>query len=393
MKQIKALVIDHDEENSWKKRLGKQAGITVLDTIDNIEISVTLAERYQPEIIMLNVDLPGNEEYKIAEMFALEFPASSLILMTSSDSKRVLRYALRVGAKEVITLPIDDDKLFHLLDRVVAQETKRQKLVVVEKKVRPQFKTITIFSTKGGVGKTTTAINLALAIRQQTRKRVVLVDLNLTSGNVGLMTGISPRYSIKDLVDEISTLEAGMLESYCSEHSSGLKILPAPSNPEFADFISLEHIERILDLLAQSFNYVIVDAPNFFHDTVLPALERANDIVLLTTLDLAAIQNLKQCLDVLTGINIRSKARVVVNRSGLGGGIKIKDLERELGITIQGEIPNCDKLAINAVNTGIPLLLSSRNSPASKAIGDLALKLVADEDKPNSERRRSILFS
>ncbi len=390
MKRATILLIDQTEQNDLKARLDKATGFTVIGSTNNVDIGFTMAEKHQPEVILLNVDLSGSDD-KVAEVFALEFPASSLILMTRSDSKRVLRQALRVGAKDVINLPIDDDKLFRLIGRVVQQEMKRRDVFTVEKKERPQFKTITVFSTKGGVGKSTVALNLAIAINKLTKKRTVLVDLNLMSGNIALMAGVVWKRSIKDLIDEINNLDQEMIDNYCAEHPSGLKILPAPAYPEVASFIKAEHVEKIIDYLSQTFNYVIIDAPNYFHDTVIPALDHAKDIVLVTTLDLASIQNLKQCLDLLAGLNIRSKARIVVNRMGYSGGLKVKDLEDELNMAVQTVIPACDKLAINAVNMGVPFLISEKSSPAERPLMELAAKLMTEDDQPKSTPRRGIL--
>jgi len=372
------LIIDHLHGTDIEELLSKSSEVTVIRKTDDPDIGFTLAERYQPSVIMLNIDLPANKGLCIAEAFALEFPTSSLILLSNSDSKRVLHFALQVGAKDVITFPIDDQKFLRSVQRVVRQHLKRQVFFSVEKNSKPRFKTITVFSTKGGVGKTTVALNLALAIRQATKKRVVLVDLDLYSGNLTLMAGISWKHSIKDLVDDINNLDKEILDSYCAEHPSGVKILPAPMNPDFAGLIQPEHVQKILELMSEIFNYVIVDSPTYIHDTVVPALEAANDIVVVTTLDLPSIQNLKQCVDLLTRLSMRSKIRVVVNRMGYTGGLKVKDIEDELGLAVQCVIPNHEKIAIDAVNLGNPLFISAKNSQLARRFKELALRLLQD---------------
>mgnify|MGYP000919465307 CR=1 FL=1 len=381
MKNASILIVDPKESENLKERLEKMPDFTVLRATNNVDIGFALAERHQPGIIIFNVDLPGNEGIAVAEVFALEFPNTSLILITNSDSKRVLRCALRIGAKEVITLPIEDEKLYRLLQRVIQTENERQELVTVEKKVKPEFKTLVVFSTKGGVGKTTIALNTAIAISKLTHKRTVLVDLNLMSGNVALMSGIPNKYSIKDVIDELANIDMETLDSYCTEHSSGLKILPAPANPDSAIFIGAEDIEKIHKTLAQTFNYIIFDCPNYFHDTVIPALETADEILVVSTLDLAAIQNLKQCMEMLTNLNLRRKVRIILNRVGYTGGLKVKDLENELGTSIFAVVPNFEKIAVNAVNMGIPII-ESKNYSAGKYYEDLAVKLVASENHP-----------
>lgn len=393
MKQTNILIVDHNKDNNLKQRLQAFPHFNIIGSTDNADIGFALSEKQQPDVILFNVDMSGHEGVAVAEVFAMEFPKSSLILITNSDSKRVLRHALKVGAKEVITMPIEDDRLYRLIKRVIQKETERQELFTVEKKVKPQFKIITVFSTKGGVGKTTIALNLAIYIRKLTGKRTVLVDLDLMSGNVGLMAGISSKISIRDVTDELSTIDNQSLDNYCAEHSSGLRILPAPSNPELATFIGAEDVEKTLRLLAETYNYIIIDSPNYFHDTVLPGLEIAQDILLVTTLDLAAIHNMKQCMEMLGNLNLKNKVKIIVNRVGYTGDIKIKDLEEELGKTTFSIIPSFEKIAINAVNMGSPIVESSKNNIVLHSFKDLASRLVTNETQSRPLNGWRKLFS
>lgn len=381
MQRATVLIIDSSLGSTLRERLAKQADLQIVGNAGSAEVGFTLAERYQPAVIVLNVDMPGNKGASLAETLSLELPMSSLVLATASDSKKVLHLALQVGAKDVITLPIEDERLFRSIQKAAEQAQRRQQLFSVQKKVRPQFKTITVFSTKGGVGKTTVALNLALAVREATGKRVVAVDLDLLSGNLGLMAGVVWKRSIKDLVDDVNNVDKEMLDAYCAEHPSGVRILPAPAQPDFAGFVQAEHIQKVLSLLSQVFNYVIIDAPSHLHDTVLPALEESQEIIVVTTLDLASIQNMKQCLDLLSRLSMRSKVRVVVNRMGYTGGLKVKDLEDELGMPVQCVLPSDEKLSVDAVNMGTPVYLSARSSVLARRIEELAVKVLSDDDR------------
>ncbi|MHB9095502.1 MAG: AAA family ATPase [Eubacteriales bacterium] len=386
MERATVLIIDPTGVGDIKGKLEKRSDFVVVGQTNNLDIGFTLAERHQPVVILLNVDTLGDDGFSTAEVFALEFPASSLILMTSSNSRKILRYALQMGAKEVINLPIQNDHFFKTINRVIQQEHKRRDMIVGQKKKRPQFKTATFFSTKGGVGKTTLALNTAIAIRELTKKRVVLIDLNLHSGNAALFAGVPWRRSIKELVDEINNIDEEMIENYCAVHPSGLKILPAPIISEYASFIQAEHVEKILNLMSQVFNYVIIDSPTSFHDTVIPALEHSQDIILVSTLDLASIQCLKQCIILLKGLSMRSKISVVVNQMGYSGGLKVKDLENELGMNIKCVIPDCEKLAVDAVNLGNPILISANKSSAAQKIRELAVKLITEIEQSAMNR-------
>lgn len=383
MQRPTLLIIDDSPSSGLKSRLSGRGEWAVVGATASPEVGFTLAERFQPSVIVLNLDLEGNKGPTLAEMLSLELPMTSLVLVTSSDSKKALHLALQVGAKDVVTLPVEDDKLLRSIQRAAEQGQRRQQMFSVQKKARrPQFRTITVFSTKGGVGKTTITINLAMALRELTRKRVAAVDLDLLSGNLGLMAGVSWKRTIRDLVDESATVDKDMIEACCVEHPTGVRILPAPSQPDFAGFVQAEQVQKVLSLMSEIFNYVVVDAPTYLHDTVLPALEESSDIVVVTTLDLAAIQNMRQCLDLLTRLSMRSKVRVVVNRMGYTGGLKVRDLEVEMGMPVQCVIPADEKLSVDSVNMGNPAFLSARHSALSKKIEELARKVLSEEDKP-----------
>lgn len=334
MEKANVIIIDHVQAPALKIRLESLSQVNVAGATADPDIGFTLAERFEPDLIMFNVDLPGDIGPAVAEKFALSFPSCSLVFLTNSDSKKVLHLALQVGAKDVITLPVDDTRLSRTVQRVLKQQSRRSSFYTVDKKENPQFQTITVFSTKGGVGKTTIALNLGLVIRQMTKKRTVAVDLDLCSGNLALMAGVSWKRSIKDLVDDIDSLDKELIDRYCARHSTGLRVLSAPMNPDFVGFIQAQHIDRILTLLSQVFNYVVIDAPSYIHDTLIPALEAADHILIVTALDLASVQNLKQCLDLLQRLSMASKAKIVVNKSGYSGGLKIKDIESELGMPL-----------------------------------------------------------
>ena len=130
----------------------------------------------------------------------------------------------------------------------------------------------TVFSTKGGVGKTFVSINLAASLAKNTEKRVVLVDLDLDFGNAALALNLYPKFTITDVIDDIRHMDSDLIESYLIPHASGIKVLPANLQPAMNDFINAEHIHVILESLRESFDYVVVDMPGRFVETIMPAL-------------------------------------------------------------------------------------------------------------------------
>ncbi len=379
MEKPTVLIID-DSDNMLKERISKSPGVAIVGNAQDGDVGFVLAERCQPSVIVLNIDMKNNKGQSLAEALSMELPMSNLVLVTSSDSRKVLRLGLQLGAKDVISLPVEDNRLIRSVEKAAEQGLRRQRAFSVNRKSEPQFKTITVFSTKGGVGKTTIALNLALAMQQITGKRVAVVDLDLLSGNLGLMAGVTWKRSIRDMADDISTLDPEMLDGYCAKHPSGLAVFPAPLQPDFSGFMQTEHTQKMLSLMSQVFNYVIVDAPTYIHDTVVPAFEESSDILAVATLDLASVQNLRQCLDLLGRLSFHSKVKVVLNKVGYSGGLKVQDLENELGTKVQCVLPFAEKLSVDAVNMGNPVYLSAKNSPLAKKIDELARQLLGERD-------------
>ncbi len=226
---------------------------------------------------------------------------------------------------------------------------------------------LTVFSAKGGCGKTTFAVNLAAALHRR-GDRVCLVDLDLAFGDVAISIQVQPQHTIADAVPLAETLDPGAAVSLLTSHESGLSILAAPTEPYLRDVIPAELVGRVLDVLSSEFDWIVVDTPPVFEDHVLQAFDRSELLVLLVTPDIPALKNLKLTLDTLNLLNYPQHVRrIVVNRSDARVGLSLKDIEHTLGTPLTARVPSSRDVPAS-INRGVALVLDDPRHPVSQAI-------------------------
>jgi pilus assembly protein CpaE len=246
---------------------------------------------------------------------------------------------------------------------------------------------LTVFGTKGGAGKTTLAVNLAVALAAR-GLRTALLDLHLDWGNAALHLRGTPPRPFRELLAETSRLDAELLESFMVRHRSGVRVLPAPPKPEMAEFVHPDHVAAILGRAREAFDRVVVDTPAGFPDTVFPALEGADHLLLVTTPDVPALRNTRAALGVLDMLQLgRAKTQLVVNRATAAYGVRRADVEATLGLPVRAWIPADEPTVARAVNEGLPAVLAAPASRYARAVTALARQLAPPEAQARSRPR------
>lgn len=383
MAKIRILIVDDIAEtrDNISRLLYFEPDIEVVGDAENGEIALKLAKRLTPDIILMDINMPVMDGITATEKIAMEVPAAGIVIMSVQGEQEYLKKAMMAGAREYMIKPFSSDELVQTIRRVNDFEKRRRiQLVTGSKGPRPRRepKIITVFSTKGGVGKTTIGTNLAVSIARETGSRVALVDLDLQFGDVAVMLNVLPKRTITELVQEIAGLDADMLETFMVSHPSGIRILPAPTRPEYAELITGSHVEKILGLLKTNYDYIIVDTPAFFHETNLTALDMCDQILLIIALELPTMKNVKLSLEVLDSLHHRGKIKLILNRSSHEIGIKHSDVERSLGLKTMCHIPSDGRVVVNSVNKGIPFVISDHHTKVAMAIRDLAGMVIED---------------
>jgi pilus assembly protein CpaE len=356
-----------------------------------------MAMDLRPDVVVMDINMPGMDGIAAAELISQRLPTVAIIMMSVHGEAEQMRRSLQAGAREFLVKPFSSDEFSETIKRVHDREEARRhqiqaampaQVAVVEPD-SSDHQVIAVFSPKGGSGRTTIATNLAIALRQQTGARVALLDANLQFGDVGVLLNLNPKTrSIVDISDG-GELDADLIDSVLIDHSSGIRALLAPPSPEGADLISPATLRTVVSHLRTLHAFTVVDLPAGLNDHSLAIMDVADQIVIMAALEITAIKNLRLFLEVADQLDYdRSKLRIVMNRSDTTQGIRLGDVEGSIRRTIDGTIVSDGRLAVLAVNRGVPFIVSNPESPLSRDVTRLAQTLIGGttataEEKPN----------
>jgi pilus assembly protein CpaE len=322
----------------------------------------------------------------VNEIAALrEHTRAPIVLLASNGSPDLLEEALENDVADVLLLPqLTDNVVFairkagHVGKRLTGPDQRHGRLV-------------TVFSPKGGTGKTVTATNLGTSLAKHWGKRTLLLDLDLQFGDAAIMLGIEPEKTIYDLVTAPGELDSEKLAGYTTRHASGLDILPAPLRPEDAELVTEAKLARLLEVARESYDVIVVDTSPFFHGPMLATLDRTDELLLLCGLDVPTLKNVRLSLQTLELLSFPpNRIKLVLNRANSKVGMKPKEVEAALDREIAYEIPS-DRSVPLAVNRGNPAVLSDSKADFSRAVRSMAKGLVAAQAA--AKQKKSFLAS
>ncbi len=322
----------------------------------------------------------------VNEIAALrEHTRAPIVLLASNGSPAFLEEALEHDVADVLLLPqLADNVAFavrkagHAGKRLAGSQRRHGRLV-------------TVFSPKGGTGKTVTATNLGTSLAKHWGKRALLLDLDLQFGDAAIMLGIEPEKTIYDLVTAPGELDSEKLAGYTTRHASGLDVLPAPLRPEDAELVTEAKLARLLEVARESYDVIVVDTSPFFHGPMLATLDRTDELLLICGLDVPTLKNVRLSLQTLELLSFPpDRIKLVLNRANSKVGMKPKEVEAALEREIAYEIPS-DRSVPLAVNRGNPAVLSDSKADFSRAVRAMAKELVAAQAA--AKQKKSFLAS
>jgi pilus assembly protein CpaE len=352
----------------------------------------------RPDVIVMDINMPGMDGVAAAEIISQRLPTSPIIMMSVHGEAEQLKRSITAGAREFLVKPFSADEFATTIRQVFERELARREQVTASMPAMPlstisaedlgEHQVIAVFSPKGGAGRTTVATNLALALHRETGGSVCLVDANLQFGDVGVLLNLNPKNrSMLDAV-EGGEPDRDIINSVVIDHSTGIRVLLAPPSPEGADLVTPAYLRKMIETLHAGHDFVVVDLPAALNDHSLAMMDMADQIVVLTALEITTIKNVRLFLEVADQLEYdRSKIRLVVNRSDSAQGIRLADVEASIRRSIDGSIVSDGRLAVLAVNRGVPFVVSHPDGALSRDITKLARTLAGDaiaaKDKPN----------
>jgi len=297
----------------------------------------------------------------------------AVVVMVPSLSTDVLQQALRAGVKDVLPADADADQLRAAVERAAAS-LPAPGAPGAAPGDPTDCRVITVFSTKGGAGKSVVAANLAVTLARRESRPVVLIDGDLQFGDIAVMMKLAPEHTIVDAVTNDEKLDVAFMQD--------LLVLPAPLEPAFADQIGAAQMLHIIELLRTFAAYVVVDTPAYFNEVVLGLLEHSDDVLLVASMDVPSIKNVKIGLQTMRLLNIpMSKLRLVLNRANSKVKLEVAEVERTLGLKAEALVPSEMSVPLS-VNKGTPAVLDAPRSGVARAFDGLASSFLGAETRP-----------
>jgi pilus assembly protein CpaE len=327
-------------------------------------------------VVVLGPGLAEGDVLAFAEKVDHERGGIATLLVARTLEAEQLREALRSGVSDVLTVTASADEWREAISRARSRIASEHELSGGEERARGRV--ISVFSTKGGSGKSLIASNLAVIAAERSKQPVALVDLDLQSGDLAIMFQLMPALSIFDAAQDAERLDSEALQGYLTPHRTGVSLLAAPLEPSLAEQVGADAVATILDLLPSMFPLTIVDGPPMFTDQMLAALDRSDEIVLVGSMDVPSIKNLKLAINTMVQLgHPREKLRIVLNRADSKVGLRASEVEKSLGVPIDVEIPSSRDVPLS-INQGTPLAASRPRSPVAQAIGQLAAAVAPE---------------
>jgi pilus assembly protein CpaE len=334
----------------------------------------------------MDINMPGMDGITATEQLAAAVPTAAVVMMSVQGEADYLRRSMLAGAREFLVKPFSSDELTASIRQVWTRERdKLSRIVPVMtgmadgRDAGPLGTVVAVFSPKGGVGRTTLAVNLAVAAAAL-GKRVALVDSSFQFGDVGVLLNLNPRNkSIADLAGELQSGEGDeeSLNSFLVTHSSGVKVLLAPPTPEQAELVGPAEVKRALIRLRPEHDLIVVDCPSSFNEPTIAVLDESDLILTLLTLEITSVKNMRLFLEVADQLGYPSdKIRLVLNRADSTLGIRLADVEHSIGRKVDHTIVSDGRSVVYALNRGVPFFLSNREAQVSQDIARLATALT-----------------
>jgi pilus assembly protein CpaE len=393
--KIKVLITDDIAETreNLRKLLSFDVGIEVVGAASSGADAIELAKEFRPHVILMDINMPGMDGITATEKILKEVPTAQVVMLSVQGETDYLRRAMLAGARDFLTKPPSGDELMSTIRRVYEMGKRQAVMMPAQPSVptvatvdgrrvpRREGEVVAVFSPKGGVGCTTIAVNLAVALQRFDGRKVGMADASIQFGDVGVMLNMQAHRSMMDLVPHLNELDSDILNSVLAAHESGIKVLLAPPHPEEAEALltatlpegagSTSAVGLLLELMRKEFDIVVVDMWSWVDDIALTVFDAASLIVLVVMPNIPSIKSARLFLEVADRLNYSmDKIALVVNGVDRRMGIRVEQIEQAM-IPVVAQIPLDTQVVPASANHGVPFIMRDESRPVSQGIMQL----------------------
>ncbi|MDA7950938.1 MAG: response regulator [Pirellulaceae bacterium] len=375
-----AVVDPHDSSREFLKSMLLGMDIVWLEAeCSRYEFFTDVVNQTSPEVGIVALDSDPEKGLALLEDLRNEAPNCQILVTSSNNDSQLILRAMRAGAKEFLTLPLEVEDLVSSLERIGS-------LSSTEGKTRGSS-VIAVAGVTGGVGSTSLAVNLGCVLANQPGNSVVVMDIDLALGDADVYLDAIPDYTLVDVSQNVSRLDFALLKRSLTKHSSGVYLLPRPIQLQECQDIQEEGLRRVIGLLKASFSHLVIDVSKSFSPLDMVALRSASQILLVTQLDLPCLRNVVRLLMSFDEEpELKEKIRVVMNRVGLNSGqISLKKAQETIGREIYWQLPNDYRTMVEVRNNGVPLIEQAPKAGITQSVIALADALMGNGEQTSQE--------
>ena len=393
--KIDAVIIDSEETS-------RELIASYLETVDDINIiqqfkDILSAQDYiienRPPLVIVDITKKTNISLDIISKLTTLVKNIKIIVLSYDTESDIVIKALRAGAREFLVKPLIEKDF-------VASVKKMKDLILGNINDTTKCKVITTFSNKGGIGKTSIAVNLAMEIANITKEKVALVDLNMQMGDITTFLNLDPSFDTSYVINNLDRIDETFLLTTLEQYNkTSLYVLADPPDIEQAEIITSEDITTLINILRNVFSYIVIDTTSSFDAKTITALDNSDLILLISIINLPSIRNCQRCFDLFKKLGYsKDKIKLIINRYMDADDIKIEDVEEVLDHKVFFKIPNNYYTIINSINKGIPICDAAPNSNICKSFKQLGAMLSDNynytnkNQKPQNQREQGFKF-
>lgn len=350
----------------------------------DFDLRAQMVEDHLPDIVVFGPQVSRHTAMSLASLLDAMHPQITVVLVAEPTAD-VMLDAMHSGIRDVLSPDASDEEYRIMLlkahDHASRRNLRRRSSdPEVERVVESRI--VVVASPKGGVGKSTIAVNLAVGLAREAPMDVVLVDLDLQFGDVATQLDLKPAHSLTDVFASQGGVDTMLLKTFLTAHPANFYALCASDSPAAADKVGPKQVRALLSSLAAQFRYVIVDTGAGLDEPTLAALEEANDAVFVSSMDVASVRNVRKEIEVLATLNILPGMRhLVLNFADRDSGLTVRDVEAVIGLPVNVVVPRAPEVALSS-NRGVPVLMVKKGGPAAKAMNNVVKRLEGDNAAP-----------